>query len=60
MEKDDLHDGVYDEEELLQMKRKNSEAATGGQEKSELGNLNYLRFKEFLVKMGLLTEQQSN
>ena len=59
-EKDDLHDGVYGEEELLQMDRKNNEAATGGLEKPVLSGLNYLRFKEFLVKMGLLTEQQSN
>lgn len=29
-------------------------------QKSAKTTLNYLRFKEFLVKMGLLTQQQAN
>ena len=61
MEKDELHDGVYGEEELMQMnKTKYDKSATGGPDKALMSDLNYLRFKEFLVKIGLLTEPQSN
>ena len=56
MEKDELHDGVYGEDWLMQMKSKYDKSTTGGSEKPLLRDLNYLRFKEFLVKMGLLTE----